>query len=176
MFLQIGVLLLQDLFGPTFFLPNQMAKPSGYDYHPSIPLPDPEAPEQTLGDCAICMDTIEVDASLRQRSGVDDEKSSSGFGRSGALWAQAGVRKSYSLAPCHHLFVCDVYLVVMLRGLLMMYYADCWTIAHIMFGKGKFISSLVRMMYLTRSCMNYSGSLSRWEFMLCFWSTELMPI
>lgn len=110
MALQIGILLLQDFFGPTFFLPRKMVKQTGYDYHPSIPLPDPEAPEQTLGDCAICMDAIEVDASLRQRSGVEDEKEkergrSSGFGRSGTLWAQAGVRKSYSLAPCHHLFV-----------------------------------------------------------------------
>ncbi|KAK7687335.1 hypothetical protein QCA50_009841 [Cerrena zonata] len=103
-FLQVAVLLLQDRFGPRFFLPSQMAKPTGYDYHPPIPLPDPEAPEQSLGDCAICMDAIEVDASLRQRSGADDEKGNGGFSRSGALWAQASVRKSYSLAPCHHLF------------------------------------------------------------------------
>ncbi|KAK7683355.1 hypothetical protein QCA50_013617 [Cerrena zonata] len=103
-FLQVAVLLLQDRFGPRFFLPSQMARPTGYDYHPPIPLPDPEAPEQSLGDCAICMDAIEVDASLRQRSGADDEKGNGGFGRSGALWAQASVRKSYSLAPCHHLF------------------------------------------------------------------------
>ena len=108
MALQIGILLLQDRFGPTFFLPHQMAKPTGYDYHPPIPLPDPEAPEQTLGDCAICMDTIEVDASLRQKSG-DDEKS--GSGGVGGLWAQAGVRKSYSLAPCHHLFVSNLSLI-----------------------------------------------------------------
>ena len=73
-----------------------MAKPTGYDYHPPIFLLDPEGPEQALGDCAICMDTIEVDASLRQKSGNHGV---------GGLWAQAGVRKSYSLAPCHHLFV-----------------------------------------------------------------------
>ncbi|CAL1715555.1 unnamed protein product [Somion occarium] len=98
--LQVAILLLQDLFGPSFFLPRRMVKTTGYDYHPPMPLPDPEAPEQSLGDCAICMDAIEVDPTLRQRP--DDEK---GVGVGvGGLWAQAGARKSYSLAPCHHLF------------------------------------------------------------------------
>lgn len=72
-----------------------------YDYHPAIPLPDPEAPEQSLGDCAICMDAIQIDAAFRQRP---DEKGEGLARRTGALLMQSA-RKSYSLAPCHHLFV-----------------------------------------------------------------------
>ncbi|THH29492.1 hypothetical protein EUX98_g4697 [Antrodiella citrinella] len=101
MFIQIGVLLLQERFGPTFFLPQRMTrKTQTYDYHPAIPLPDPEAPEQSLGDCSICMDAILVDSSLHQR-GDDEKERMLGLGR----WGQAAsMRKSYSLAPCHHLF------------------------------------------------------------------------
>ena len=65
------------------------------------------------------MDAILIDPSLKQRRkssefhGDDDEKSESGtVRRSGGLLnaMQAGVggstaRKTYSLAPCHHLFV-----------------------------------------------------------------------
>ncbi len=117
MFFQVEVLLLQEVLGPTFFLPGQvisqllyLTKPvltcrlpkvatiQTYNYHPPMPLPDPEAPEQSLGDCAICMDAIVVDRSHR------DEKSEGSLLGKGALWAQ-GARKSYSLAPCHHLFV-----------------------------------------------------------------------
>ncbi len=68
-----------------------------------MPLPDAESPEQSLGDCAICMDAILVDPALRQRP---DEKND-GHGlvrRTGGLFVQSA-RKSYSLAPCHHLFV-----------------------------------------------------------------------
>ena len=72
-----------------------------YDYHPPIPLPDAEAPEQSLGDCAICMDSILVDPALRQRP---EEKSDGLARRTGSLFVQSA-RKSYSLAPCHHLFV-----------------------------------------------------------------------
>lgn len=82
MFLQIGVLVLQDYLGPSFFLPKSVrarAQPIGpdrnqltrviqwaaeptYDYHPPLPLPDSEAPERSLGDCSICMDAILLDA------------------------------------------------------------------------------------------------------------------
>ena len=82
---------------------TQVVNIETYDYHPPMPLPDPEAPEQSLGDCAICMDAIVVDPMLRQHN---DEKSEghSLSRRTGSLLAQ-GARKSYSLAPCHHLFV-----------------------------------------------------------------------
>ena len=80
----------------------QLAQTPSYNYHPAIPLPDPEAPEQSLGDCSICMDAILVDPSLRQK-GDDEKEQLLGLGR----WGQAAnMRKSYSLAPCHHLFVC----------------------------------------------------------------------
>jgi len=105
----------------------QFAAIKTYDYHPPMPLPDPESPEQSLGDCAICMDAIHVDPSLRSRSKSSDEKGewdgnskgknrwkgkSAGAGAAGGLLnaVQMGVggvssRKNYSLAPCHHLFV-----------------------------------------------------------------------
>jgi hypothetical protein len=85
-----------------------------YDYHPPLPLPDPESPEQSLGDCAICMDAIVVDPSLhRSKDGEGKEKGEKDHlkGRGGLLHAvQIGVgataaRKNYSLAPCLHLFV-----------------------------------------------------------------------
>ncbi|KAF9005970.1 hypothetical protein BDQ17DRAFT_1423692 [Cyathus striatus] len=120
---QALVLILQDYLGPSFFLPQQYVTVKTYDYHPSMSLPDPESPDQSLGDCAICMDAIFVDSSLRRRSKSIDEKDgwdtrSEGStaprrkskGAESLLHAmQMGVnttnaRKPYSLAPCHHLF------------------------------------------------------------------------
>lgn len=83
--------------------PLQVATADVYNYHPPMPLPDPEAPEQTLGDCSICMEVIEVDSSLKQNP--DEKSEARGLARhTTSLWAQSA-RKSYSLAPCHHLFV-----------------------------------------------------------------------
>lgn len=82
---QAALLGLQASFGPAFFLPQRLADSQGYDYHP--PLPDTEA--GPLGDCAICMDTIE-------RPPEDTS------GKPRRRGAQA--RASYSLAPCAHLF------------------------------------------------------------------------
>ena len=88
-----------------------------------MPAPDSEAPEQSLGDCAICMDAIKLEPSARRQS---DKESSDEWGRDaipntsgrknlgspgGLLSAMhigidsPGTRKIYSLAPCHHLFV-----------------------------------------------------------------------
>lgn len=111
-----------------------------YNYHPPMPLADSESPEQTLGDCAICMDAILVDP-LRRRSKSLDEKGDrdsgesndlsstwkrkgKGVGASGGLLnvmqmgvGNASARKNYSLAPCHHLFVkssfCSVYFLIL---------------------------------------------------------------
>ncbi|KAF7356630.1 RING-type domain-containing protein [Mycena venus] len=126
--LQMMVVILQDTrLGPTFFLPRQYAAVKIYDYHPVMPYAnDPESPDQSLGDCAICMDAIYVDPSLRRRptslDGKSDWEKSSATGTSkrktkgtagGILNAvQMGVgsataRKNYSLAPCHHLFHTD---------------------------------------------------------------------
>ncbi|KAK1222123.1 hypothetical protein PQX77_015051 [Marasmius sp. AFHP31] len=130
--LQALIVILQEIFGPSFFLPKKFAVVKTYDYHPPMPLPDPEAPEQSLGDCAICMDAIRVDPSLRTRSDDADsgwdvkasgtstgttKRKSSQSGRSGNVIGAGGLldavqkgvgsavnRKYYSLAPCHHLF------------------------------------------------------------------------
>ncbi|RDX47178.1 hypothetical protein OH76DRAFT_1558028 [Lentinus brumalis] len=109
MFLQVLVIFLQENVDPGFFLPRRMARVQTYDYHPPMPLPDPEAPDQTLGDCAICMDAILVDPSLQARSKSSDGKERPviglGISRAGILGkVGASARKSYSLAPCHHLF------------------------------------------------------------------------
>jgi len=119
---QMIVVLLQDTaLGPTFFLPRRFASVKMYDYHPVMPLPrdDPESRDQSLGDCAICMDAIHVDPSLHRRTSLDDKsetpikganKRKSRASTGGILNAvQMGVgnataRKNYSLAPCHHLF------------------------------------------------------------------------
>ncbi|KAG6898323.1 hypothetical protein C0992_011915 [Termitomyces sp. T32_za158] len=112
--LQGIVVMLQDWLGPNFFLPKRYLEIKTYDYHPPLPMPDPEAPEQSLGDCAICMDAIVVDS--RGRSGVPEKEiyaeGESGSKKSSGLLSGfqmgiegAGTRRIYSLAPCSHLFV-----------------------------------------------------------------------
>ena len=119
MLLQVLVIIAQSHVDPAFFLPQRMARVQTYDYHPPLPLPDPEAPDQSLGDCAICMDAIVVDPTLRRRSLSGDGKEGAGLGmgmgmemaRKGLLGkVAAGGRKTYSLAPCHHLFVSRAHL------------------------------------------------------------------
>ncbi|KAJ7281576.1 hypothetical protein C8J57DRAFT_1500270 [Mycena rebaudengoi] len=128
--LQVMVVILQDTaLGPTFFLPRRYAVVKTYDYHPVMPMPsdDPESLDQSLGDCAICMDAIHVDASLRRRTKSFDDNSDRDKpiemrkgkrkGRSGTAGGilnavhmgvgSATGRKNYSLAPCHHLFHTD---------------------------------------------------------------------
>ncbi|KAJ6518763.1 hypothetical protein C8R45DRAFT_949170 [Mycena sanguinolenta] len=130
--LQMTVVILQDTnIGPTFFLPRRYAATKMYDYHPVMPTStDPESPDQSLGDCAICMDAIYADPAARRRPTSLDEKEKSDWGAKGtskrktktksgssaaggllnAVQNQMGVgnaaagRKNYSLAPCHHLF------------------------------------------------------------------------
>lgn len=87
-----------------------------YDYHPPMRLPDPESPDRSLGDCAICMDAIIVDSpTVEKGTPTSKEVPWAGAveGRSSGILdavhrnvvSAAGIRKSYSLAPCHHLFV-----------------------------------------------------------------------
>ncbi|KAI8974598.1 hypothetical protein BD414DRAFT_498160 [Trametes punicea] len=105
MFAQVLVILLQERIGPAFFLPRALSRTQTYDYHPPLPLPDPEAPDQSLGDCAICMDAILVDPGLRRRSKSTDGKERPVIGRAGGILGKVGgAKKTYSLAPCHHLF------------------------------------------------------------------------
>lgn len=93
-FLQVAVILLQQRFGPAFFLPKRFARAQVHDYHPALPLSaaDPEAPDESLGDCAICMEAIHT----------EDEKQLEHV--TGGLLRNVGARRSYSLAPCQHLF------------------------------------------------------------------------
>ena len=81
-----------------------------------MPLPDSESPDRSLGDCAICMDAIIVDPPAGERgSSVSKEAAWTGAieNNSGGILSvmhrnvvgAASMRKSYSLAPCHHLFV-----------------------------------------------------------------------
>ncbi|KAH6915843.1 hypothetical protein BKA70DRAFT_1139716 [Coprinopsis sp. MPI-PUGE-AT-0042] len=146
--LQASVLMLQDTFGPAFFLPERFRASTGWDYHP--PLGSlmkgsngdvesrfgagkevSETGEETLGDCAICMEGIHVEGMLRRSKksmdgrGEGDEKKgllagddslvgsgsvrSPGMFEGGLRRTRSGLmnskaRKNYSLAPCHHLF------------------------------------------------------------------------
>ena len=87
-----------------------------YDYHPPMRLPDPESPDRSLGDCVICMDAIVIDPSAGEKGTPTSKEApwaGAGEGHSGGIFnavhrnvvGAANVRKSYSLAPCHHLFV-----------------------------------------------------------------------
>jgi len=77
-----------------------------------MPLPDSESPEKSLGDCAICMDTIVLDTTAHRRSKSADERREQGIVNAGGSLLNAvqigvnasGAKKNYSLAPCHHLF------------------------------------------------------------------------
>jgi hypothetical protein len=87
-----------------------------YDYHPPMRLPDPESPDRSLGDCAICMDAIAIDPTAGEKA-ISTSKEAPWAGaveaHSGGIFSvvhrnvvgATNVRKSYSLAPCHHLFV-----------------------------------------------------------------------
>ncbi|KAH0836346.1 hypothetical protein J3R83DRAFT_7899 [Lanmaoa asiatica] len=96
-FFQVVVVLLQQRLGPTFFLPKRFATTETHNYHPPLPLSvsDPEAPEQSLGDCSICMEAIHAE-DPRPLQHV-----------AAGLLQKVGGRKNYSLAPCHHLFHTD---------------------------------------------------------------------
>lgn len=70
-----------------------------------MPTPDSEAPEQSYGDCAICMDSIAVPAEQQKRKHVDMNVGIMSAVQLGVSASGLGGRKNYSLAPCHHLFV-----------------------------------------------------------------------
>ncbi|KZT21185.1 hypothetical protein NEOLEDRAFT_1074064 [Neolentinus lepideus HHB14362 ss-1] len=104
---EVLVIRLQEIFGPAFFLPKRLSTVPIYDYHPPMPLPDPEAPDQSLGDCAICLDAILIDPLHSRRGRSGDGKEPGDLDLGGLLnkvSRGAAGRKSYSLAPCHHLF------------------------------------------------------------------------
>lgn len=114
--LQCAVLVGQEYLGPSFFLPKGVSDPRCvyipaihsravhfklveielYDWHPPIARPDAEAPNPSLGDCAICMDDI-----------VLDTPDASGAKEGSSLLAGVGMGPKcvYAVAPCHHMFV-----------------------------------------------------------------------
>ena len=56
---------------------NQFATTETYNYHPPLPLSvsDPEAPDQSLGGCSICMEAIHAeDPTPLQRVALGEEK------------------------------------------------------------------------------------------------------
>ncbi|CAE7233909.1 unnamed protein product [Rhizoctonia solani] len=94
--LQCAVLVGQEYLGPSFFLPKGLVEIELYDWHPPIARPDAEAPNPSLGDCAICMDDIMLDSP--DASGGTKEGSSllAGVGM--------GTKCVYAIAPCQHMF------------------------------------------------------------------------
>lgn len=100
----------------TYFLASltrwtsQISRVQTYDYHPPLPPADPESPDAPLGDCAICMDAILAEHRRTRSSEHDRDKEREGLLglTSSGLLEKVGVgraRRSYSLAPCGHLFV-----------------------------------------------------------------------
>lgn len=108
--LQCAVLVGQEYLGPSFFLPKgvstvtpeidsrihtlQLVEIELYDWHPPIARPDAEAPSPSLGDCAICMDSI-----------VLETPDAGGKETSLLLGGVVGAKCEYAVAPCHHIFV-----------------------------------------------------------------------
>lgn len=97
--LQTAVLLGQDYFGPSWFIPDFWNRGPVYDYHPDIVKSDGEATESKLGDCSICMEPISAD-----QGDIGPER-----GKVLQLcWKQAAKkRRVYALAPCGHNFHTD---------------------------------------------------------------------
>lgn len=97
-------------------LKHQFVTAKTYDYHPPMGLPDSESPECSLGDCAICMDAIIIDPPAGEKGTTNSTEATwpgTADGPSHGIFSilrrnvvgTATMRKSYSLAPCHHLFV-----------------------------------------------------------------------
>ncbi|KAG8832672.1 hypothetical protein FRC17_000891 [Serendipita sp. 399] len=96
-FLQTAVLIGQDYFGPTWFIPDIWNKENAYDYHPDLVKTDEESIESRFGDCSICMEPISAD---QDTVGVER-------GRTFHLWWKQAAKKRrvYAMAPCGHNFV-----------------------------------------------------------------------
>ncbi|ORY35895.1 hypothetical protein BCR39DRAFT_512893 [Naematelia encephala] len=88
---QIMVMIAQERFGPAFFLPKSFAPEELYNYHPLLPPADPENPTSLSAGaektCSICMEEVDT------RPGPSSE-----------VLLGINPRRSYALAPCHHLF------------------------------------------------------------------------
>lgn len=118
---QIWALISQEVLGPRFCIPNDWAPPA-YDYHPILREDDSEAGSSmpigftvaessssasTIGtsndgkklfDCAICMQTLQVDvvpsaAEIKRGDGNASSSATNIFGR-----------RAYMVTPCRHIF------------------------------------------------------------------------
>ncbi|KAJ2824290.1 hypothetical protein FBU31_004035 [Coemansia sp. 'formosensis'] len=82
---QTGVLIMQDLLGPRFFVP-EFLRPPAHDYHPAVSLPDEEDLERNSlssdadAVCAVCIQP--VDTTLENND----------------------LTPSYMLTPCAHMY------------------------------------------------------------------------
>ncbi|KAG0644094.1 hypothetical protein HOY80DRAFT_1031143 [Tuber brumale] len=107
--LQVFLLLSQQLFGPRVLVPSNLLPPA-YDYHPILPIDDLEAaepqlpsspptdvtallPNTRLFDCAICMQSVEVQTISNDRDAGSGPSSVGFLGR-----------RSYMVTPCRHVF------------------------------------------------------------------------
>ncbi|KAG9018045.1 hypothetical protein FRB90_012548 [Tulasnella sp. 427] len=101
---QVMFLVGQEYLGAHFFIPRGwVTVPEVYDYHPNL-MSDPEAPEQNLGDCAICLEPIVIrqeSASFGNEKGGDGPHNPVGTGAS--LLLNAGMRRQYAFTPCSHI-------------------------------------------------------------------------
>ncbi|ELU40698.1 hypothetical protein AG1IA_05266 [Rhizoctonia solani AG-1 IA] len=95
--LQCAILVGQEYLGPSFFLPKGLVEIELYDWHPPIARPDAEAPNRSLGDCAICMDDILLDSADVSGGAKEGASLLAGVGM--------GPKCVYAIAPCHHMFV-----------------------------------------------------------------------
>ncbi|KAG8908336.1 hypothetical protein FRB99_007262 [Tulasnella sp. 403] len=105
--LQVLILIGQEYLGASFFIPKGwVTMPDVYDYHPNL-IADTEAPEQNLGDCAICMEPIIVrPEGSTQPSGEKFEPGhtqSSSVGSGASLLLNVGIRRHYAFTPCSHI-------------------------------------------------------------------------
>ncbi|WVQ85781.1 hypothetical protein IAT38_007948 [Cryptococcus sp. DSM 104549] len=122
---QIGVMFAQERLGPAFFLPKSMQPPESYNYHPSIPLPDPENPSPfgPSPTCSICYEEVDLHPHHHHPSGARSRSHSPSASTSGAGAGASGSgagqgqgllglgdlglgdkRRSYAVAPCGHVF------------------------------------------------------------------------
>lgn len=122
--IQIWMLISQEVLGPRFFVPNGWA-PAAYDYHPilreddeeagaTLPIgftqatADPSSPTavkpgeskekgQKVWDCAICTENIEV-------SVVPAAGNSEGENTTSITTTTIFSRRAYMVTPCRHIF------------------------------------------------------------------------
>ena len=125
LWIQVWVLVSQEILGPRMFIPNGWAPPA-YDYHPilredadeesgaSMPIGFTQATNdgdfatttpgeskvhgQKVFDCAICMQTIDVP--VVPAGGAGDGES----GSSPSLGTGIFSRRAYMVTPCRHIF------------------------------------------------------------------------